>query len=114
MSSFHRLVDDDTDEWLTDQLQASGAIAAGARVVRHTWEPLEVHGGASATTRLGLESEGGAGPSSLIVKVATSNAEMRVLAVQRGVFQRELMFYQNFAAGLGEVAPKCHAAEISE
>ncbi len=114
MSAFPGLIDEDTDGWLTDQLRASGAIAADSRVVGHTWEPLEVQGGASATARLELEYEGDGGPSSLIVKVATSNAAMRKLAVQRGVFQRDLMFYQHFAAGLGEVVPRCHAAEISE
>lgn len=114
MESVPGLIDDDTDGWLTNRLQASGAISAGSRVVGHRWEPLEVQGGASATTRVRLQYEGGDGPSSLIVKVATSNAAMRELAVQRGLFQPEVRFYQHFAAALGEVVPRCHAAEISE
>jgi ecdysteroid kinase len=114
MESSPRSIDGDTAGWLTDQLRASRAIGADAQVVGHTWEALEVQGGASATTRVRLEYEGGDGPSTLIVKVATSNAAMRELAVQRGVFQREVRFYQHFAAALGEVVPRCHAAEINE
>lgn len=95
--------DDLTTEWLTSVLDA-GTIAD------FTVERIGT-GQMSACYRVHLTYADGTGPTSVVVKVAATDAVSRQTGLSLGLYEREVRFYREVAPRLaGPVAPCYHAA----
>ncbi len=88
-----------TSEWLTEALRSTRTIT-NAAVTSFEAEALgEGQGFAGALARLHVEydkNEAGA-PRSLVVKLPTDNPVMRKVVSSRGLYQREVRFYEEIA-----------------
>ena len=105
-----------TAEWLTEALHAGGAIQR-ARVTSFEWQPLgEGAGVIGSLVRLSLTydlAEGDA-PDTLVCKFHSSTPEIRSLAEWWGLYQREVCFYRDVAAGIGLPTPRCYYGDWAE
>ncbi len=106
--------DDLTPAWVTDLLRSTGDLDAAAEVAVVEVTPF---GGAesmvSSLLRVAVTYEGPSeGPSSLIVKLASTNADMRFLAGMLQFYVREVRFYRELAASVDVTTPRCYLAEM--
>jgi hypothetical protein len=96
-----------TAEWLTEILQRPVSDFALERIGT---------GQMSECYRVSLDhAEGGAGPASVVLKVAAADPTSRQTGLALGLYEREVRFYTDVAprlaaAGAGPVAPCFHAA----
>ncbi len=96
-------------EWLTSVLRERGVLAS-ARVTRVDAEPLgegEGFMGAVARLHLGYDCSDAKAPATLIAKVPTLNRGMKIEAEVLGLYEREILFYEEFAPLLPDPAPVC-------
>ena len=103
-----------TSAWLTDRLRESGAID-NARVTSFRCAPVGPHYGVTGVlVRLSLTydvAEAGA-PATLVAKFSRPEPEFRAMVHSMGFFEREVMFYSEFAADFPVAIPRCHFAGI--
>ena len=88
-----------TSEWLTDALRSTGTITDATVTLLKAEALGEGQGFAGALARLHVEydkNEAGA-PTSLVVKLPTDNPVMRKVVSSRGLYQREVRFYEEIA-----------------
>jgi hypothetical protein len=101
-----------TPAWLTDVLRSAGEIHR-ARVTAVRSEPIG-HGLVGDSFRIHITcdvAEDGA-PRTLVGKFPAADAESRAAAVERRLYLRETLFYQQVAATVGICTPRCVCAEI--
>ncbi|MCP2168450.1 ecdysteroid 22-kinase family protein [Goodfellowiella coeruleoviolacea] len=101
-------------EWLTEVLHESGALPTERRVV--AVDVSELDGGYIAHTvrlRLDYDRPVSTAPASLIAKFPANDELSRGLAQLGGLYTREVLFYQEFAATIRMRTPRCHLAELS-
>ena len=97
-------------------LQRSGALAADRSVRGVRVQPLGV-GKAMMSTLLRLHLEydvPGAGPASIVAKLACDNPFRRSVADRFDFYDREVFFYDRVAASVPFRVPGCHLAERNE
>ena len=103
-----------TAAWLTDRLRSSGAIER-ASVQVFDCRPLDPHNGMTGVlVRLRLRydvAERGA-PESLVAKFSQPDPEFRATVHEMGFFEREVRFYEEFAADVPVATPRCYFAGI--
>ncbi len=96
---FPRKVNDITNEWLSQLL---GVTVTG-------YEAKYIEGGVlSDAFRLHLTTHAGDGPSSVVVKVASQNQEMRDLALRGNSYNKELNFFKDLAKDVPVSIPKVY------
>lgn len=106
------VLDDVTPEWLTAALRASGALRE-AKVASVSAELIGAgEGFLGQVGRLAptYDRPEAAAPESLVVKLASSSASTRKLALELGLYEREVRFYQELRPHVALPAPYCHAA----
>ena len=97
-------------------LQRSGALAADRSVRGVRVQPLGV-GKAMMSTLLRLHlvyDEPGAGPASIVAKLACDNPFRRSVADRFDFYDREVFFYEQLATRVPFRVPGCHLAERNE
>lgn len=97
-------IDDVTKEWLTAVLKTPVQSFTSARIGT---------GQVSWTYRLALNTSASDGPSSVILKVASSNPDSRQAGLSLGIYEKEVCFYQDIEpvlAKLGSLATCYHAS----
>jgi len=101
-----RTPEDLTGEWL------QGALGTGP-VEAFTIERIGT-GQMSESRRITIAYTDGpdSGPSSVVMKTASSDENSRAAGVGLGVYEREVRFYRELAARLGGPLPECHVAVI--
>ena len=105
-----RQVDDVSAEWLTAVLHESGAVPREASVERFDVTPIGT-GQMSQNYRFALDVNG-AGPSSVVLKVAASDDTSRSTGIVLGIYEREIRFYQQVAPRIKGPVANCHLAEF--
>jgi hypothetical protein len=107
LTDFPRRVDDVTVEWLSAQL-------GGAPLKAFDAEPIVAGVGMiGAVSRLRLHwLEPGAGPDSVVVKVAAGSDAARNLVTLFNFYGKEVGFYQELAARTRTRTPHCYAADF--
>jgi hypothetical protein len=103
-----------TPAWLTDVLRSSGAIGVGHEVATVAVSRLGVGAGfMGSVERLTLTYSGEPGAvSSVVVKSAAPDPEMRELVRGYRNYEREVGFFRDVAGELGDGVPRCYAAQI--
>ena len=101
-----------TAEWLTEALQAGGALGATGRVTALRAAPPpggEGFLGQVVRVELSYDGEAGAAPSSLIAKLSASTRVLR----ERTAFAhaKEVRFYRELADRVGARTPACYYGE---
>ncbi len=100
------------DEWLTEVLTAAGVLRDGARIDGHTTAPIGT-GQMSESHRVGLRyAPGPRGPDSVVLKVAASDPTSRSTGTVLGAYAKEVRFYREIAATLGDPVAVCYHAEV--
>jgi len=101
--------------WLTAVLRTSGAIGETVSVSSVDSAPFAVGAGLlSLLYRCSLTFEGGAGPETVIVKFPTDDPLQRGMSDLLGFYERELVFYRDFADDAPFGTARCHAAIQAE
>lgn len=104
-------VDDLTPGWVQAALHASGALPAASRVTALTTAPVGDRGGVNGDVfRVQPAYEGAPGPARLIAKFGTPS--VRGVAVFQGWYEREVRFYEQFAAETPLRTPNAHAVAL--
>ena len=99
------------DEWLTEILTGAGVLRDGARVGGHRSTPIGT-GQMSESHRVRLcYAPSGHGPGSVVLKVAASDATSRSTGTALGAYAREVRFYREIGATLGDPVAACYHAE---
>jgi thiamine kinase-like enzyme len=104
---------DATPAWLTAVLQGSGALSASGRVTDVGIEQFAQGSGLlSELFRLTptYEGAGADAPATLVLKLPTTDPNMRGVADALGFYARELRFYRELAAGAPFGTATCHLA----
>jgi hypothetical protein len=66
----------------------------------------------SETYRISLAYDrAGAGPASVVMKVASADPTSRATGLGMGIYEREVRFYQELGSRIGGPVPACHFAE---
>ena len=107
-----RSVDDVTPDWLTAALRSRGRDVVVGRIRRRTLG--EGAGMLSAVELLELDYERGDGPSSMVLKMPTSNDANRTIALTYDVYRREVVFYRDVAALTPAATPEVYFAELED
>jgi hypothetical protein len=103
-------LEDLTPEWLTAALRERGVLRE-ANVVSVESEILgEGEGFIGLIVRLrpGLDRDEPGAPASLIAKLPTPVAQNRAAGEQLGVYEREILFYEELAGAAGLRTPRCY------
>jgi hypothetical protein len=97
-----------TPEWLTATLRTSGDMAPDAEVTALSYDEISAGVGfIGIVARLKLDySPAGAGPATLIAKVASADPGARMLGAAFGLYEREVRFYSELSATCGVPAPR--------
>jgi hypothetical protein len=97
-----------TPEFLTDVLRSSGHI--GRNDVITGWEAAPIGAGVgllSDIAKLDLTYAAGKGPlAAVVAKFASANEQNRAVAQGLQMYEREVRFYENLAADVGECCPR--------
>jgi len=106
--------EDVTPAWLTDVLRSSGAIGVGHEVATVAVSRLGAGAGfMGSVARLTLTYSGEpGGVSSVVVKSAAPEPEMRELVRGYRNYEREVGFFRHVAGEFGDGVPRCYAAQI--
>ncbi len=100
------------DTWLTDVLTAADVLRDGGRIVGHTTASIGT-GQMSESHRVDLRyAPGPRGPESVVLKVAASDPTSRSTGVALGAYAREVRFYRDIGATLGDPVAACYHAEV--
>ena len=100
------------DEWLTEVLTGAGVLRDGARIDGHTTAPIGT-GQMSESHRVGLRyAPGPRGPESVVLKVAASDPTSRSTGTVLGAYAKEVRFYREIGATLGDPVAACYHAEV--
>jgi len=104
-----------TPEWLTGVLRSAGHIGAADTIIGWGSSPMGVGVGLlSDLARLELQYAAGGGPvGSLIAKFAVSNENNRVVAHGLQTYEREVRFYQDLAATVGQCCPVSFYSDVN-
>ena len=108
-----RTIDEITPAWLTAALREKGTII-GATVENIAIQEIGVGQGLGEGIKhisITYERPEGTGPSTLVAKMAPTNDVKRKNSDDFGIFEREVRFYQEFAAIVGTRTPLCYFAE---
>lgn len=104
-------VEELTAVWVQSALHASGALPADSRVTALRTTPVGERGGVNGDAfRLAVAYEGRPGPIGLIAKFGTPG--VRGVAVFQGWYEREVRFYEQFAAQTPLRTPRAHAVAL--
>jgi hypothetical protein len=107
-------IDDLTGEWFTDLLRTNGSLDPATSVA--TLEVSRFGSDESMMSmlyRAALTFDGATdAPASLIVKLASPSEEQRFIASMTKFYEREIRFYNEIAAQMSVVTPRCWLAEI--
>ena len=103
-----------TPEWLNGVPRASGQIGQDDTITGWEATPIGVGVGLlSDLAKLDLEYAAGSSPlTSLIAKFAQSNEQNRAVAQGLQVYEREVRFYQDLAADVGECCPQSFYSHV--
>jgi Phosphotransferase enzyme family len=104
-----RRAQDASEPWLTEVLRASGAAGAEAAVTGFELEPIGT-GQMSESYRFRLAWEAGPGPASVVLKVAAADETSRTTGINLGIYEREIRFYREVAARIGDPVARSHLA----
>ena len=96
--------------WLTAVLRRSGALSGGA-VVAARGEQIGT-GQVGANYRYHLRYDGGTGPATIVVKVASRDPESRAAGIATLTYEREVGFYTTLAGTVDVRRPRCHFAAV--
>jgi len=108
-------IDEVDAAWLTTVLRTSGAIEETVSVSSVESTPFAIGAGLlSLLYRSSLTYEGGAGPETVIVKFPTDDPLQRGISDLLGFYERELVFYRDFADDAPFGTAQCHAAIQAE
>ena len=100
------------DEWLTDVLTEAGVLPDDVGVDSHTTVPIGT-GQMSESHRVGLGyPPGPRGPASVVLKVAASDPTSRSTGTVLGAYAKEVRFYREIGATLGDPVAACYHAEV--
>lgn len=89
-----------TAEWLTQALQTSGSLPAGARVVSVSADTAAAgvgFMGEVGTLEVVFADDAGGVPSKLVIKFPTASAEIKAMMRPTRVYEREHRFYEELA-----------------
>lgn len=104
-------IDDLTPIWVETALQGSGALAPASHVLAAASTPVGERGGVNGDAfRLDVTYEGVPGPARLIAKFGTPG--VRGVAVFQGWYEREVRFYEQFAARTPLRTPRAYAVAL--
>lgn len=100
-------------DWLTGALREGGIIDADTTVVSCRATVLGTGEGFSGDlARLDVDYAGGAGPSTMVVKIPTSIDDNRSGSEMLGVYEREIRMYQVLLPSLGVPVPRLYFADV--
>lgn len=106
-------IEDLTADWVTGALRVSGAIEAGASVTALAVTPVGERAGVNGDVfRLALNYGDASGPAHLIAKFGTPG--VRGVAVFQGWYEREVRFYERFAARTPLHSPRPYAVALGD
>jgi hypothetical protein len=100
-----------TAEWLTHALRRGGALAENQHVLRVQADVIgDDRGFVGQVARLRLEYDqpSDAAPHSLIAKLPAASPEDRGAAEALGLYDREVLYYQELAASVPMRSPRCY------
>ncbi len=103
-----------TGDWLTDTLRATGVLAQ-ARVTSLTIQDLGTEKGMTgqlARVRLAYDAAETDAPRSLIAKCSAADPQARAMIHSMGFYEREVRFYEQFAARSPLRTPRCYFSAI--
>jgi hypothetical protein len=106
-----RRPEDVTGEWIGAVLRGSGAAPENAVVTG--FEPAAIGTGQMSESyrlQLGWDQSVPAGPASVVLKVAASDQTSRSTGIGLGIYEREVLFYQQAAPRIGGPVADCHLA----
>lgn len=106
MTSFPRTPDEITPGWLTTALAHAGHIDAGtvARVhIEHLASGLT---GPVVIAKPVMSSLSLRGPTSMVIKMPTTDPDRLSLLSKRGMFHREYHFYRKLASKMPDIVPR--------
>lgn len=97
-----------TPEWLTHALRATGVFVSGSVT---SVEPQRIAVGGGFTTqvarcRVAYDSAAASAPPSLIVKLPPADPVTRAFINRRGVYEREVRFYEELAQAVPVATPR--------
>jgi hypothetical protein len=103
-----------TPQWLIDVLRSSGDIGPHDVITGWQTTPIGVGVGLlSDIAKLDLAYAAGSGPlAGLIAKFAVSNEQNRAVAQGLQTYEREVRFYQDLAAQVGECCPQSFYSHV--
>ena len=102
-----------TADWLTERLDAAGALTAG-KVTDFSWQPIGTGQiGDSARIQLVYDREG-AGPATVVGKFPAANQASRQTGAALRLYAKEVAFYKEIAPRLAARVPHPFVAEIAE
>ncbi len=101
-----------TPPWLTDALRIDGTLGDDQRVERlHAVSLGDAAGLLGELYRVTITySAGAAGPSSLVIKLPSTDPQQRGVADALGFYKREITFYNDYAEGLPFAIPRSYGA----
>ncbi len=106
-------VEDLAPGWVQDALHTSGALPAASRVTVLATTPVGERGGVNGDAFRVLPAyEGAPGPARLIAKFGTPG--VRGVAVFQGWYEREVRFYEQFAAETPLRTPRAYAVALGQ
>src|SRR4051812_24296824 len=100
-------LDDLTPEWFTEALRAGGVLGLGDSVA-------EAKAGLFGTGQFGLVArvelayDGTSGPTSVIVKLPSTDPGSRGLGIATGAYEGEVRFYQELASRSSARVPRAY------
>lgn len=104
-------IEDLTPDWVQASLHASGALPTASRVTALASAPVGDRGGVNGDAfRVQPAYEGLPGPARLIAKFGTPG--VRGVAVFQGWYEREVRFYEQFAAETPLRTPRAYAVAL--
>jgi hypothetical protein len=103
-----------TNEWLNRQLNLSGTLSV-ASVIGFEVDTGDLKSGffgEVARLKLRYSNASGTEPQTIIIKFPTTDAGAFKIGLQRGYYDRELIFYNEFAQNCGLRVPKFYGGEV--
>lgn len=113
ISAFPTNPEELTPEWVTQALRDSGSLVAG-RVTRLRLDRGISPGffGDIARVFLTYQNAKGLTPRSVVAKFPTAEAGAFRIGAERGYYEREVVFYREFALECGLRVPWCYASDF--
>ena len=114
MASLPGRPSDVTAEWIEDVMRRSGSLPKGSVTrVRADENQLESgFFGDVARLHVDYEEAPAAAPATMIAKFPSSDQGAVAIGKERGYYEREVIFYRDFASSCGMRVPACFGAEF--